>query len=238
MYVADKLTQLNVNLPSLMYPSLTTVMKEKEFDESKMLMKFFCLFFLCIFFEFLCHQTVILMLKSTCELYRIIRKVLLLLGSTVDFCYVSASHPQPSSRCEILANAQPSRGPAGFTHDFQILKVARLRPSCLTSLAKREKSFDRVVLVSSQRNVDVTFVDDLLCHTRGYSQNSGEKKETLTIRSVNVHFIFECIPCVVLSDSVLTLKASKMKCPVSGPMLLSVSCSYPSSIISGGSPLV
>lgn len=177
IYVADKLTQLNVNLPSLMCPSLTTVTKEKEFDESKMLMTFFCLFFLCIFFEFLCHQTVILMLKSTCELYRIIRKVLLLLGSTVDFCYVSASHPQPSSRCEILANAQPSRGPAGFTHDFQILKVARLRPSCLTSLAKREKSFDRVVLVSSQRNVDVTFVDDLLCHARGYSQNSGKKKK-------------------------------------------------------------
>lgn len=54
---------------------------------------FFVFFFLCVFWEFLCHQTVILMLKSTCELYRIIRKVLLLLGSTVDFCYVSASHP-------------------------------------------------------------------------------------------------------------------------------------------------
>lgn len=76
------------------------------------------------------------------------------------------------------------------------------------------------------------------CVTLGVTRKIVGKKETLTIRSVNVHFIFECIPCVVLSDSVLTLKASKMKCPVSGPMLLSVSCSYPSSIISGGSPLV
>lgn len=62
MYVADKLTQLNVNLPSLMYPSLTTVMKEKEFDESKMLMKcvwgkkelFFLFFFFCAFFGNFC----------------------------------------------------------------------------------------------------------------------------------------------------------------------------------------
>ena len=157
------------------------------------------------FFEFLCHQTVILMLKSTCELYRIIRKVLLLLGSTVDSCYVSASHPQ----------AQKMLSLPGVQHDFQILKVARLRPSCPTLLATREKSSDRVVLVSSQRNVDVTFVDDLLCHTRGYLQNSEKKKkkkeeETLTIRSVNVQFIFVCIPCVILSDSVLTLKASIM----------------------------
>ena len=119
------------------------------------------------FFEFLCHQTVILMLKSTCELYRIIRKVLLLLGSTVDSCYVSASHPQ----------AQKMLSLPGVQHDFQILKVARLRPSCPTLLATREKSSDRVVLVSSQRNVDVTFVDDLLCHTRGYLQNSEKKKK-------------------------------------------------------------
>lgn len=47
-----------------------------------------------------------------------------LLGSAVDSGYASASHSQPSSRCEIqggcrfMLNAHPSWVPAGLSQDF------------------------------------------------------------------------------------------------------------------------
>lgn len=62
-----------------------------------------------------------------------------MLGSTVDSCYVSASHSQPSSSCEMqggcrfMLNAQPPSVSAGFTQDFQILKLMMLDFSSVLS---------------------------------------------------------------------------------------------------------
>jgi len=84
-------------------------------------------------------------------------------GYTVVSCYVSASHLQPSSRCEIQGgcrltlSAQPPWVPAG-SRDVPTLKVARLSPPSRLIVLEEHRGvmvMSGVVLVSRQRNVDV-----------------------------------------------------------------------------------
>lgn len=122
------------------------------------------------------HQTVTLMLHVKC-ISAVGSESVICAGS---YCRFLLAHPRQSSTCEIHGscmlklNAQPAfqQGlpniPKFSVSWLQLFAVQRCLKGKVEGWRWERSLLTGVVLVSHQRNVDVTFMDYLLCLVRGF----------------------------------------------------------------------